>query len=542
MAQKYFDIVIIGAGPNGLELGAYLSKAGLKVLLLERRLEIGGGLATEEVTLPGYFHNTHAVYMMMADYAPLYADLKLEEEQNLRHIYPPLQFALPLSDGKCLCLYSDPDRTCNSIAKFSKHDSDSYRELYHRCRRAVAEFIAPATFVPPLPTLDQIVQLQQSELGREIAEYAEKSPKDLIDEYFENEHVKALMLYVATQWGVGYDQSGMGYLVLLYLDRATSYRLTAGGSHMVSQALYKTIYNNGGEVLNSQRIKRIIVDEGAARGVELEDGTTFRADKAVVSTIDPHQTFLRLVGEENLDDNFVEKVKGWMWEEHSLMGLHLALEEAPNFAAASSDAEINNAFVYLLGYETAEELVDDYEAIKRGELRDKACFNCCFPSVHDPSQSPSGRHTGLLSRFAPYRLKDGTEKWYDIRFKEKMAQQCLITLQKYAPNLTRDKVLWHYISTPIDVENKFPDMVEGSIKQGLYHPFQMGYLRPNEECSQCRTPLKNLYLAGASCYPGGCVIWGPGYLAANAIAEDLGIDKWWSEPKMVTKARQDGLL
>lgn len=543
MAEKRFDIIIIGAGPNGLELGAYLSKAGLKVLLLERNLEIGGGLAAEAITLPGYIHNTHAIYMMMVDYAPLYADLKLEEELKLKHLYPPLQFAMPLSDGRSVCLYSDPERTCQSIAKFSQHDADSYRELYRTCRRAVDDFIAPATYVPSVPTLDQVVKLQQTELGREISDFAEKTPKEIIDEYFENEHVKALMLYVATQWGLGYDQSGMGYLVLLYLDRATSYRMVVGTSHMVSQALYKIIYQNQGQVLNSQRIKRIIVEGGTAKGVELDDGTIFQADRAVVSTIDPHQTFLKMVGEEHLEEEFVEKVQSWMWEKHSLMGLHLALAEAPNFAAAAADPEINQAFIYLLGYETDEDLIADYEAIERGEVRDKASFNCCFPTVHDPSQAPPGRHTGLLSRLAPYRLADGgPEKYYRMPYKEELAGQFLTTLEKYAPNLTRDKVLWHYISTPLDVENKFANMVEGSIKQGLYHPLQMGYLRPNEECSQYRTPIDNLYIAGASCYPGGAVIWGPGYNAANTIAEDLGVDKWWSEPEMVTRAREKGLL
>jgi len=542
VAQINFDIIVIGAGPNGLALGAYLSKAGLKVLVLERRLEMGGGLATEAVTLPGYLHNTHAIYMMMADYAPVYTDFKLEEMYNLKHIYPPLQFALPLSDGRCLCLYSDVDKTCDSIAKFSKRDADSYRDLYHRAKKAVSEFIAPATYVPPVPLLDQLIQLQRTELGRELAELAEKTPKQLVDEYFENEHVKALMLYLTTQWGVGYDQAGMGYLVLLYLERATNYRLVAGGSHILAQAVYKVIYENGGTVLNSQIIKRIIVEDGTAKGVELDDGTTIQADKAVVSTIDPHQTFLKMVGEDNLDNDFVDKIKGWMWEKDTLMGLHLALKEAPDFTAAASDPEVNRAFIYILGYETPEELIDDYEAIYRGELRDKACFNCCFPSIHDPSQAPPGRHTGLLSRFAPYKLKEGAEKWYSMKFKEEVTEQYLTTLQKYAPNMTRDAVLWTYLSTPIDVENKFLDMVEGSFKQGLYHPLQMGYFRPNDECSQYRTPIKNLYIAGSCCYPGGCVLWGAGYNAANAVVDDLGIDKWWSEPEMITKARQKELL
>ena len=123
------DVIIIGAGPNGLEIGAYLSKAGLKVLVLERRLEMGGGLATEEVTLPDYRHNTHATYMMMVDYAPLYQDLELERTYNVKHIHPSLEFVLPLSDGKSLCLYSDLEKTCESIAQFSKHDSDAYRDL-----------------------------------------------------------------------------------------------------------------------------------------------------------------------------------------------------------------------------------------------------------------------------------------------------------------------------------------------------------------------------------------------------------------------------
>jgi phytoene dehydrogenase-like protein len=143
---------------------------------------------------------------------------------------------------------------------------------------------------------------------------------------------------------------------------------------------------------------------------------------------------------------------------------------------------------------------------------------------------------------APYRLKEGTQKWLNIKFKEERAEKCLAILEKYAPNMTRDKVLWQYMSTPADIENKFPNMVEGSIKQGFYHPLQMGFLRPNEDCSDHRTPIKNLYLGGASSYPGGLVTFGPGYLAANAVAEDFGIEKWWSEPAIVAAAREKGLI
>jgi phytoene dehydrogenase-like protein len=542
MTHKNVDVIVIGAGPNGLELGAYLSKAGLKVLVLERRHEMGGGLATEAVTAPGYLHNTHAVYMMMTDYAPVYSDLDLQNKYGLEHIYPSLQMALPLSDGRCICLYSDLEKTCASIAKISKRDADGYREFYFKAKRAVEGLIAPGTYVPPLPILDQVIKLQQTELGRELIEYGEKSPKEIIDEHFENEHVKALMLYLATHWGVAYDQPGMGYLVLLYLERATNYRMVRKGTHMVAQALQKVIYENGGMILNSQRIKRIVVEDGSAKGVELHDGTIIHAAKGVASTIDPHQTFLKLVGEKHLDDDFVEQINGWQWEKYSLTGLHLAMKQAPDFAAAKSDPEINKAFVYVLGYETDQDLIDDYDATYRGQVREKAGFNCCFPTVHDPTQAPPGRHTGILSRFTSHNLEQGTDQWFDYSYREHVAEQMLKTLQKYAPNMNMDNIMRKYISTPVDIANKFTNMVQGSFKQGLYHPLQMGIFRCNEACSRNRTPINNLYLAGSSCYPGGTIIWGAGYGAANAMAEDLGLNKWWSEPEIVTNARQKGYL
>src|SRR3972149_6137714 len=127
-----YDVIIIGAGPNGLVTGAYLSKAGLKVLILERKLEAGGGLATEEVTIPGFLHNTHSIYHMMVDYAPPYKDLGVEEQYNCKYVFPKLQFAMPLASGKALCLYTDVDRSCQSIATFSHKDAAAYREFHHK--------------------------------------------------------------------------------------------------------------------------------------------------------------------------------------------------------------------------------------------------------------------------------------------------------------------------------------------------------------------------------------------------------------------------
>lgn len=532
-----YDVIIIGAGPNGLTAGAYLAKAGLKVLLLERRIEVGGGLATEEITTGGFAHNTHSIFHMMVDYSPVYSDLNLERDYGCHYIYPPLQFALPFPDGRALCLYTDPERTCQSIAQFSARDAEAYREIYPRLRRYMEDFLAPATYASPLSALEQAAKLEESQVGREILGFSEKSPKDIVFDFFESDPVRLLMLYAACHWGLEYDVEGVGYLALLYLERAANYRLLKGGSHMLAQALNKIILQNGGTVRGSQQVERIVLEDGAARGVQLKNGDTLRASKTVISTLDPYQTFKALVGADKLERDFVDRIDDWQWERWSLLEMHLALEEAPKFTAPG----IDDAMVYLLGYQSSQELIDHWDGIARGELGNPA-FNGCFPTVHDPSQAPPDRHTGMLSMMAPFRFEGNPERWYSYTLKEEIADRCVATLQRYAPNLTSEKVLWRHVATPLDIHNKFADMVEGSIKQGAYAPLQMGYLRPNEECSLNRTPVKNLYVGGASCHPGGLIILGPGYLAANAVAEDLGVGKWWSEPEIVTRARQKGLL
>jgi phytoene dehydrogenase-like protein len=538
-----YDVIVIGTGPNGLEIGAYLSKAGQKVLLLEKRYEAGGGLATEQITLPDFFHNTHAIFHMMVDYAPIYHDFKLEEDYNVKHIFPELQWAMPLPDGKCICIYTDVEKSCASIAKFSKKDADAFRDMYRECDALMREIVGPITFVKPDPFPLMAARMEISELGRKVTAFTEKTPDEVIKERFENDHVRTLILYAVCHWGLDYSQSGVGYLIPLYFNRMSNYRLTAGGSHRVSNALLKIIFENKGQIRQNAQIKRIIVEGGTAKGVELEDGTKFMANKAVVSTIDIHQTFLKYVGEDKLQKDFLDMVKIWQWEKWSLCDLHLALEEPPRFKAAEHNPDINKAFIYVLGYDSSDELRHEWDLMAKGELPKTAGYIASFPSVHDPYQAPPGKASGLLSQMAPFALKDGgSEGWLRFKFRQQMAEYQLATLQKYAPNLTKDKVLWWNITTPADIQNKFANMVRGSYKQGQYHPLQMGYLRPNQECSHNVTPIKNLFVGGANVWPGGCVIWGPGYNCANTIAEVSGINKWWKEPEMVTRAREKGYI
>ncbi len=541
MAQTY-DVIIIGSGPNGLAVAAYLSKAGQRVLLLEKRFEAGGGLATEQVTIPEFYHNTHAVYMMMTDYAPVYKDFGFEE-RGVKHIYPELQVAMPLADGKALSIYRDVERTCASIARFSKKDADSYRDMQRHFDDLMKNILAPQTYVPMEAAPMMAAKAEMTELGRALAEYTEKSPEEIVCERFENEHVRTLMLYMACHWGLDYAQSGVSYMVPIYLNRMTNYGLTAGGSHRVSNVLLRSTFEQGGQIRTSAQIKRIIVENGTAKGVELEDGTRFLASKAVVSTLDTHQTFLKYVGEDQLEQEFVEMIKLWQWEKWSLCVQHLAMSEPPRFKAADSQPDLNSALIHVVGYESLADLKAHWDAMSEGEMPASAGFNCCFPSVHDPYQAPPGRASGLLSQMAPFDLKDGgSNRWLNGKYRKEASERQIALLQRYAPNITRDKVLWTYLTTPADIQNKFANMVNGSYKQGAYHPLQMGYLRPNQDCSQYRTPVKNLYLGGASVAPGGMVLFGPGYNCANAVAEDFEIEKWWKEPEYITAARLNGYV
>jgi phytoene dehydrogenase-like protein len=298
------------------------------------------------------------------------------------------------------------------------------------------------------------------------------------------------------------------------------------------------MYRFGGRAWTSQRIKRIIVDDGRASGVELEDGTILKS-KIVVSSLDPHQTFFKYIGEENLEKDFVTRLKDYKWDIYSHFTYHMALEHAPRFALADKYPEIGGTFIHVMGFDSSQELIDHWEKIKEGHV-EKGGFNCCFYSLLDSSMVPPGRHIGLISQHAPYRIKGGDEdSWY--RERQPHAQRCLDVLERYVPNI-REIILKDYISTPLDIENKFWDMREGSIKQGSYHPLQMGYLRPNEYCSQYATPVEGLYMCGASVYPGGLILLGSGYNAAKRIVDDMGIDQWWPKPEKVARAEEMGLL
>lgn len=535
-----FDVIVIGGGPNGLTCAAYLAKAGAKTLVLEKKFETGGGLYTDDYGTP-FRYNAHATYMMLAELLPAHRDFNLPE-LGVSYIRPPVQFAFVYRDGKALVLYTDPKKSAESIRRLSEPDGDAFERMYAEFREITDDFVIPATYVPPMPALDQAEMLGDTALGRKVLEISELSPLQIVDKYgFRDPRVRAAILHLATMWGLPPESGGVGYLVPLYVTRMLNAALVRGGSHSLSSGLHSALVTSGGKVLDWADASRIVVEDGKATGVVLADGREFSA-RAVVSTLDPQTTFLKLVGADNVPGDLARSAEMWEWEAWSLFVSHWGVRgEPPHYRAADFNPDVNLALVSTIGIEQPEDLLSHVKEMAAGRPFDPA-GNVTCTTLHDPLQASSGPygplHTVRWECWAPYEVAGGD---WDTTKKE-YADRCLEKIREYAPNMREAKVLFNYSDSPKDIERRLTTMKRGSIKHGAYTALQMGNFRPNDLCAGNRTPVQGLYVGGASTYPGGMVILGPGYNAARVVADDLGLDRWWGPPDYVVRAQEKGYL
>jgi phytoene dehydrogenase-like protein len=523
-AVSDWDAVVIGAGPNGLMTAAYLAKAGLKVILVERRYEIGGGLVTEEILFPCYYSNAHAIYHLMVDYMPVLRDFNLDPH-SIVWIKPNAQTAMVFADGKSLLLTRMIEDTKDSISKFSFKDAVSFGKLMRSWGKIVNEILAPATYIPPMSPLDLSVAMQRTEVGSEMLELVEQSPLEIINNNFENDRVRALLLYTSCMWGLDPKETGTGFYVPLLLDRGMNKCYCYGGSHRFAGALAREVVASGGMIIDMCEVTKIIMENGRATGIETAEGRIMRG-KAVISSLDPHTTFLDLVGAENLPAALKESVERWQYDKWSYYTLHVASSEPPKYAC--DDPWINEAFMTIFGFESTDQLLAHWDNVVAGKIANDFGGHATCESFFDPHlvHSPWGGHVSFFQMHAPYEIEGS----WDKRTKE-LEEAVLDKWQRVAPNFTRAKVIMTNAETPVDIEIRLPNMRRGSIKHGDYTPVQMGCFRPNQDCSSTNTPVEGLYVCGASTYPGGLVLGGPGYLAANKVAEDLGVAKWWKPTK-----------
>ena len=521
--DRNYDGIIIGAGHHGLILGTYLARAGLKILLVDRRLRYGGGLSTEEATLPGFYHNLHSINHFHITETPWFKDLELDE--RVTYITPRYELGQAHADGSALVLGRNLDESIANIARFSKKDAETFREWNAIAEKITDEIFLPERFSEPLPKAERDALLSKTALGRKFLEVASREPLEVVRELFENEHVQLLFLFKVSLFGTWLVDttskiSPMGSVIRAF-DLQSGYQLCQGGSFNLARGLMETFIAAGGAFQPQVDIARIIVENNKATGIELADGRTVRARQFVASTIDVHQTFEKLIGREQLPTAYRAKIDKFQYTKWSLYGLHLALNESPRFAAEKFDPNINRVQKWSIGAETMDDLFSAHEDTKNGRVPKIIQFGAGPLSLLDPTQAPPGKHTTYAWHVLPIDPDIGDQSYED--FKEEFADKILETWAKVCPNMTSKNVLGRYIYTGREYVQEMVNMREGDIFMGAFNADQVMYNHFGY-----RTPIANLYNAGSAGHPGGAISGGAGYITASIIAKDLGIKPWWT--------------
>jgi phytoene dehydrogenase-like protein len=518
MTEQY-DIVIAGAGHNSLITAAYLGKAGYSCLLLEARPVIGGNTMTEELTLPGFQHDTcsttHAIFMQ----SPIWTNQELPlAEYGLEYIQADPVSHVVFPDGAYITQWMDIDRTCQEIAKFSRRDAEAYRKMIADWR-SVAPIFNKIRYTPAGWDASLSGLLADHPQGAMWMRRQALSAWDIIDAVFEDWHVKSWMMWFAEGTLQPAERPGTGTLAYSFVAgrQRNGWAIPKGGSGSLPNALRRIVESQGGSILTNQRVEHLILEQGRCVGVETASGEQFRARRAVVSTIHVKH-LVNMAPAEAWGEAFLYGVETYK-AGRTLFVAHYATTEPPRFPTDDGALELVAAGVA----QTAERQLQVGNDFHCGIASlDQPVLLVLTPSVQDDTRAPAGKHIIKVMGQQPYSLREGTQRWDEI--KEEIAASNLAELRKYAPNLTDDKILASEIRSPLDLERYNSHNWHGSCHGGDMHPSQSETLRPVPGYAQHRMPIPGLYQTGATTHPGGSVTGGPGRNAAMVLLKDLGRD------------------
>lgn len=539
MERTEFDVVIVGGGHHGLTCAAYLARAGVDVCVLEGRHEWGGALYTAEPTAPGFCHNIHANFMEFLHIMPFFEDFDLPS-LGARTIYPEVQAGIAFEDGRPpVLLYRNEqiEETARTFARYSKSDADAWRYLKGRAN-LLEPLMAGGLYNPPPkwshgePLQDPLIPASGFfTLFKLDEELAYKSIRDVIDEVFESDEVRAILYRVAIEFaGPALEWPGAGvFFLFACLFMPGTWRMIVGGTHRLNGAMVTACLKEGVTMREASRVRRIHLDGGRASSVELVDGRRYTARKAVISAIGLKDTFQDLVGEPNLSDYYKRRVRNFKDGPDQVLGsVAMALHEAPHYTSADRDPALDRAWYQIVGYNTAQEVLDYCRAGHVDRIPELPAAGVWVNSLWDPTQAPAGKHNLTGWYFFPKASALCEAEWNEV--KRTYNARFLELYGRFAPNMTPDNVIADFLHTPLDQERGMR-MREGDFGHGAMTLDQLGGLRPFAGASRYATEIPGLYLAGSCTHPGGGVTAACGYNCFKVLCEDFELPPIWKESK-----------
>ena len=523
--DRTYDAIVIGAGHNGMVNGAYLAKAGLRTLILERRPNVGGAAITEELH-PGFWFTTfsYALSLLRPD---IIHDLELT-----KHGFMPLLMSssfAPMENGDYLWLGQDHGENLREIARHSRHDADAYTQYSHDMEM-VCQAIKPLLDAPP-PDLfsdDPEELLALAALGSRFRAMDKRtlhntvrlltgSAADFLDDYFESDIVKGYLAssaIIGTK--VGPRSQGSG-LVLLYHSIGEhdgefgAWAFHKRGNGGFTQVLARAARSFGAEIVLESPVAEVMTKGGRAIGVALADGSEYRAT-TVVSALDPRRTFLELVDPRELPSDLVESINRFRFQGTSSK-VNFALDGLPRYPALGDRGDMFRGFTNI--GPSMDYLEHAFDDAKYGWYSRRPYLDCAIQSTIDPDMAPPGKHVmSSFVAYTPYQLRESD--WDTER--QNLGDTVQATLESFFPGFG-ELVLHREVVTPLDIERTV-GLSEGNIFAGEFLAPQMYFFRPAPGWSQYRTPIDGYYQCGSGTHPGGCVMGAPGKLAAQRILKD----------------------
>jgi phytoene dehydrogenase-like protein len=513
------DVVVAGAGHNSLITAAYLCRAGHRCRVLDARSVPGGGVASEELLLPGFLLDSCSTGHTLIQTNPLLVDdeLDLLAVHGLRYIAPDPVAHVVFPDGESITMWLDVERTCEELARFSALDAQAYRRLLAEYD-AVKDVFGAQRFTPVGwgPSFEEMLA------GRPGAarwrQRATMSAYDVVRHEFSSRHVRAFMLWMAFQTGQPVGSAGSAPLAysIIFGRQRRSWSIPRGGSGELARALVDDIEAHGGEILCDREVVALVLRDGRCVGVECANGERHEAREAVLSSIHV-KDLVEMAPAQAWDEDFRYCIDTYA-AGAAAFAAHYATTAPPRYPTRDG-GEVEAVSAGVAGW--PEDILRMGRDVCEGRVvRDGAWLLFPTPTVADPTRAPAGHHTVKILGMQPYDLPGGPGEWEGLR--EEIAALHLHRLQAVAPNLTDETILAELIVSPVDLERSNPHMWHGSFHGGDRSVANSGALRPAPGWAQHRMPIPGLYQTGGTTHPGGSVTGGPGRNAAMVMLSDLG--------------------